>query len=509
MLKIFNSLQFRLYAAFVLLAGLLALTVYSTQVRTQADEHDHATLSLINSQGTTTYLLASLVRRLEAVSTPAEKDSLTASIDAAIAKFEQIRTALRTGNEELEIESIERPEVIPLLDTLDAEWDDYRPLLESYVTGDIETRDALEPRIDNQSAVVYTYTDRISKAFNALLEQENQATQALLTGIAIIAALIIVYAIVTIVQIVRSINKLAYTANAFADGKFETRADTKTFVEVAQVGRVFNNMASQLGDLIVRLEQQVAAAEAARERAEKSDKVKSAFLASMSHELRTPLNAIINFSKFLIKGVAGPMNDEQKVMATKVTDSAKHLLHLINDVLDMSKIESGSLTLFVEDQVNPRTILDTAISTARGLLDDKPIELQTDIDPDIPLLKGDRQRILQILLNMVSNACKFTQTGIVKISAWHENGELVFSVQDTGPGISPEDQALVFLPFQQTDNGLRQGGGTGLGMPISKNLVEAHGGRIWLDSTPGQGSTFYAALPIRVSEPTPVLVAVK
>lgn len=245
------------------------------------------------------------------------------------------------------------------------------------------------------------------------------------------------------------------------------------------------------------LQEQVIETRQARERAEQSDKVKSAFLASMSHELRTPMNAIINFTRYVAKGSLGAVNEEQAETLGEVVDSAKHLLNLINDVLDMSKIEAGSLNLFVEDNIELHSILDNVMSVGKSLTVEKSVELRLEAPDDLPTLRGDRQRILQILLNIMSNACKFTDSGTITLRARRVGSEVELSIQDTGGGIAPEDQADVFQPFKQTTSGLRRGGGTGLGMPISKNLAEAHGGRLWLESEINKGSTFTVALPIK------------
>jgi Signal transduction histidine kinase len=167
----------------------------------------------------------------------------------------------------------------------------------------------------------------------------------------------------------------------------------------------------------------------------------------------------------------------------------------------MSKIEAGSLKLFIEPNVDLNGILRSLAATGKTLLGDKPVELRLDIAADLPTIQGDRQRILQILLNVLSNACKFTQAGYIRIRANAVGSEVIFVIEDTGPGIAPEDQALVFEAFKQTETGLRQGGGTGLGMPISRSLVEAHGGRLWLESQPGKGSSFYVALPLQAQSP--------
>lgn len=266
-------------------------------------------------------------------------------------------------------------------------------------------------------------------------------------------------------------------------------------------------MTTRIGDLVEELEHRATEAHAARTQAEQSDKVKSAFLASMSHELRTPLNAVINFTRFVVKGMMGPVTEEQKETLEQVIDSGKHLLALINDVLDMSKIEAGSLRLFVEDNVDMNALLKQALETARAMLADKPVKLEAALQP-LPPMMGDRQRILQVLLNILSNACKYTEHGTVKVGAYALDGEIHITVADTGPGISLEDQPLIFIPFRQTETGLRQGSGTGLGMPISKNLVSAHEGRLWLESTPGLGSTFFVALPVRARSLQPLLNAV-
>ncbi|MBZ0284036.1 MAG: HAMP domain-containing histidine kinase [Anaerolineae bacterium] len=246
-------------------------------------------------------------------------------------------------------------------------------------------------------------------------------------------------------------------------------------------------------------------AEQSRERAERSEQVKAAFLASMSHELRTPLNAVINFTRFVLDGDTGPVNEQQQDLLGEVVGSAKHLLNLINDVLDMSKIEAGSLTLFIEDGISLNQMLTSVASTGRSLLGDKPVSLELKVDENLPLLRCDRQRILQILLNVISNACKFTEAGTITINAQAANGEIVIAVKDTGPGIAQEDQAMVFEAFKQTKSGLRQAGGTGLGMPIAQSLAEAHNGRLWLESEFGKGTTFSIALPIKSEALVPAI----
>jgi signal transduction histidine kinase len=306
-------------------------------------------------------------------------------------------------------------------------------------------------------------------------------------------------------SITQPLKQLNAAAASLSAGQITVRANLDTNDEIGRVAQTFDQMAARIETLVTDLKARVTEAQTARERAERSDQVKSAFLASMSHELRTPLNAVINFTRFVVDGDVGPVNEQQVELLDEVVGSGKHLLNLINDVLDMSKIEAGSLTLFVEDNVNLTELVNNTVSTGRGLLMEKPVILKAEIEPDLPLLRADKQRIYQILLNIMSNACKFTDEGEIKVRAHREGQDILISVADTGPGIALEDQAMVFEPFTQTSAGLRQGGGTGLGMPIAKRLAEVHGGRLWLESEYGKGATFYVALPVSSQVLTPSL----
>jgi len=245
--------------------------------------------------------------------------------------------------------------------------------------------------------------------------------------------------------------------------------------------------------------------EKAKEEAERASLVKSQFLAAMSHELRTPLNAILNFTQFVSTGVLGDVNEEQEETLNKVVASGEHLLGLINDILDISKIEAGALELFVEDNVNINNELKSAIETAKGLINTKTVTIEQTIEPDLPLVTGDRQRISQIMLNLLSNACKFTEKGTITIGAKRNGDQIQFYVKDTGVGIASQDFEKIFQTFGQTRVGLKQGRGTGLGLPISRRLAEAHGGNLVLESTVGVGSTFFVNLPIKPEHLTPTM----
>jgi signal transduction histidine kinase len=338
-------------------------------------------------------------------------------------------------------------------------------------------------------------------ALEARQEAVNAAVSAssvFILGIALAALTISAgVAAYLFISIMRPLNRLNTAAANLSAGQMSARVEMTTADEIGQVARSFDRMADHIEKLVADLNVRIAEAKSAQERAETSDKVKSAFLASMSHELRTPLNAVINFTRFVVDGDMGPVNAEQTDMLNESISSAKHLLKLINNILDMSKIESGSLKLFVEDNLNINSILESAATTGRGLLAGKPVRLHTEIEPDLPLMRGDKQRLVQIVLNIVGNACKFTDEGDIHIRARQQDGSVLIAISDTGPGIALADQAAVFEPFQQTKTGLRQGGGTGLGMPIAKSLAEAHGGRLWLESEVDKGTTFFVSLPIK------------
>jgi signal transduction histidine kinase len=232
---------------------------------------------------------------------------------------------------------------------------------------------------------------------------------------------------------------------------------------------------------------------------ETASRHKSDFLATMSHELRTPLNAIIGFSEVLYEQMSGELNEDQLAEVEDVLIASEHLLSLINDVLDLAKVEAGRMELELS-QVEIPGLLLSAISLHSERASRGVVELSLTTEPEEITITADGRRVRQVVFNLLSNAIKFTPPGgRVDVSARLDDGQVEIAVADTGPGIPPGDLEPIFEEFEQTSDG-KKAEGTGLGLPLSRKLVELHGGRLWVESEPGQGSTFRFILPIHPTE---------
>jgi len=231
---------------------------------------------------------------------------------------------------------------------------------------------------------------------------------------------------------------------------------------------------------------------------EEASKHKSQFLANMSHELRTPLNAILGYAELVLDGIYGDAPEKMRNVLERIQTNGKHLLGLINDVLDLSKIEAGQLVLSLNDY-SIKDMMQGVYVAVEPLAGNKKLNFKLEVSPDLPPARGDERRLSQVLLNLVGNAIKFTDTGEVAIKASTANGSYTVAVRDTGPGIAEADQAKIFEEFQQSESThTKAKGGTGLGLAIAKRIVEMHGGRLWVESTLGNGATFFFTVPLRV-----------
>jgi signal transduction histidine kinase len=284
-------------------------------------------------------------------------------------------------------------------------------------------------------------------------------------------------------SVIGPIQRIDTRLAAIASGDFSGHVDVTNRDELGALAANVNRMNDELDRLYKELEA--------------ASLHKSQFLANMSHELRTPLNAIIGFSQVLREGMFGEINTKQQEYLDDILTSANHLLALINDVLDLSKVEAGQ----VELQIAPfslRETLERSVVMVRERAVENGVRVEFVPGEGLDLVSGDERRIRQVIVNLLSNAVKFTPSGgAVDMRATQANGEVRISVVDTGPGIAPADQERIFEEFQQTEAGVQQREGTGLGLALSKRLVELHGGRIWVDSELGKGSTFVFTLPVR------------
>jgi signal transduction histidine kinase len=218
----------------------------------------------------------------------------------------------------------------------------------------------------------------------------------------------------------------------------------------------------------------------------------------MSHELRTPLNAILGYTELILDNIYGDVPEKIRDVLERLEQNGRHLLGLINDVLDLSKIEAGQLTLSL-NEYSMAEVVQTAFTSVEALAAEKKLDLNVEISKDLVIGRGDEQRLAQVILNLLGNAIKFTDEGEVKVEATVSDESFVISVSDTGPGLAEADQQKIFEEFYQVDgSSTRKKGGTGLGLSISKKIIEMHGGRIWVESAPGKGSTFRFSVPVRV-----------
>jgi signal transduction histidine kinase len=349
-----------------------------------------------------------------------------------------------------------------------------------------------------QSAEAGPLADRLERLMNQLV---NRAEAEMLASIAtsqrsyatsqmvviafvcgsVVLALGLGYAISR--SLIGPVTEIEARLRQIAGGDFSQRVHVANRDELGALAADVNRTCEELGRLYDQLEA--------------ASRHKSEFLANTSHELRTPLNAILGYTELVLDEIYGEVPDQIREVLERVQSNGRHLLGLINDVLDLSKIEAGQLALSV-GEYSMKEVVHTVTSGTEALVAEKHLTLRTAIPDDLPPGEGDERRITQVLLNLVGNAIKFTDSGGIAIDVASVGGAFQVAVADTGPGIALEDQQLVFEEFRQLDNSsTRTKGGTGLGLAISKKIVELHGGRIWVESELGRGSTFQFTLPVR------------
>jgi signal transduction histidine kinase len=297
-------------------------------------------------------------------------------------------------------------------------------------------------------------------------------------------ALILGYAISW--SLIGPVKQMDVQFRQIATGDFSHRVEVPNRDELGALAANLNRMTEELGRLYHQIEV--------------ANRHKSEFLANMSHELRTPLNGIQGYTELIMDGIYGEVPEKIKEVMERIQKSGQRLLGLINAVLDLSKIEAGRLTLSLADY-SMQGVVQNVFTAVEPLATEKKLALNVNLQPDLPVGKGDEQRLTQVLTNLVGNAIKFTEVGTVAVQVASTNGAFLVAVSDTGIGIAEADQQKVFEEFQQADSSsTRQKGGSGLGLAIAKKIIEMHNGRIWVESNFGQGSTFRFTLPVRVEQ---------
>lgn len=347
-----------------------------------------------------------------------------------------------------------------------------------------------------------------------------QRNRTFVIGISLLPVAIALIYLMATRLVRRPIESLAEKAKKFGEGDMTVTVDIETEDEIGVLGNTFNYMVERVSSASKRLEEEIerktallnertrllGLLERANQELRELDKLKSTFLANMSHELRTPMNAIIGYTELLLDGVDGPVNEEQGKSLKKVVTNARHLLQLINDVLDISKIEAGKVELEVKE-FDLKWLIDSITPTFEPLIRQKGLTLTVTIDERVPLVYGDEDRLKQVFINLISNAIKFTHQGGITISAKLSDRGIkaeeqpIFAeicVEDTGIGIKEEDIDRIFDKFVQVDlTTIRQYEGTGLGLSIVRGLVSLHKGMIWVTSAYGNGSKFCFTLPLK------------
>ena len=368
----------------------------------------------------------------------------------------------------------------------------------------ITREDPLYRKIEGLVRQVVELEQQRMTRLRAGVDAENRRSLFVMGGFAALAiVLALLFGFVISWSFIVPVQKAHGFLEQVAAGHFGVTVDVANRDEFGVLAEHMNRMSRELERLDAEQRRAAAELRSLNARLEEASRAKSEFLASMSHELRTPLNAILGFTELILDGLYGEVPATLQEPIADVQTNARHLLRLINDVLDLSKIEAGRMELAPADYA-VGDVLETVRASLRSLASEKGLEFSVAAPPDPPLAHGDAKRITQCLLNLAGNAIKFTRQGRVEIAAAVDGKTLRYRVSDTGIGIPADQLDNIFGEFRQVDATIaREFGGTGLGLSITKKFVELHGGRIWVESEPGKGSTVFFEVPLRLDEGPP------
>lgn len=342
------------------------------------------------------------------------------------------------------------------------------------------------------------WTIIISEPSSTVVDELNTTRRNILalSGVALMITTGLAFVLTRV--ILRPVRRLSDAADEISRGRWE--ADIPVVTSRDEIGR----LSTSFRQMTQNLEERTLELEVATIKAMEASRIKSEFLSTMSHELRTPLNAIIGFTELVLRGLSGPLTEKQKHQLSRVHANSVHLLGLINDILDLSKIEAGRMEIFYAPYA-PRDMLKTVTDKVSNLAEEKGLQFKVTIDPNLPEnVVGDRARVEQVVINLLSNAFKFTEEGEVELSVKHlaDTQKWQMAVRDTGVGIAPHAIEYIFDEFRQADGTSRRAyGGTGLGLAICRNLCRLMGGEVNVKSELGKGSTFTVTLPLPPENP--------
>ncbi|HZO04175.1 MAG TPA: ATP-binding protein [Burkholderiales bacterium] len=358
---------------------------------------------------------------------------------------------------------------------------------------------------DDVSALVQKENARMEDLRESLRAANQRAVLVVGTSAAICVLLALAGGFIISWALIQPVHAAHGFLEELAAGRFGGLITVDNRDEFGDLAARLSATSAELARLDAEQRRAAQALAALNARLEQASKAKSEFLANMSHELRTPLNAILGFTEMLTDELYGAVPEEFREPLADIQTNGKHLLRLINDVLDLSKIEAGRMELALSEY-SPGDVVNSVRTSLRSLAEERGLEFKAIVDQRLPeVMVGDAKRITQCLLNLAGNAIKFTKQGGVTIRATCEGDTVRYSVSDTGIGIPPDQLASVFAEFRQVDSTItREFGGTGLGLSITKKFVEMHGGRIWVESRLNEGSTFHFTIPLRVEAPSTV-----
>ena len=490
--KLRPSLRTKLLMAFLLIEVLLvSVGVIGLLSLREADQRAHQVVALQHKIEAYRQMQHDTLRQLYGVSTALEfPDETTLAI------------ALRQINQfgyDLDRVSFVAKDEVALLNRVREEYARFIAVV-SHIVDLVRNGRTAEAKRSERSKLG-PLADKLERLTNQLV---NRAEADMVAGIdmskqtysksqILVAAVALASLVLTLVlghaisrSVINPVGVIHHGLNRLAAGDFSQRIEVPNQDELGELAAHVNSTSEELQQLYRSLE------EASRH--------KSQFLANMSHELRTPLNAILGFSELMLDGIYGEPSEKMRSALEGIQRNGRHLLRLINDVLDLSKIEAGQLRLSLADY-SVEELVSGVYRSVESLAAEKNLGLTIAVPPGLPPAHGDERRLAQSLYNLVGNAIKFTDAGEVRIEVEAKGNSLKFSVQDTGPGIDETDQAKIFQEFQQVDNSITKAkGGAGLGLAIVKRIVEMHDGRIWIDSRLGHGATFSFLVPARLEQ---------